>query len=297
MKRKPSNSELMPPKEPPKNPVVEKARRVLEKKQEAFRRERSRHKRNDPAKMKARAMVNNAIQKGDLIPQNCEYQFKDCRTWPTEAHHYRGYSEGDELNIRWVCKSCHDKITIREKATPSFRSTKNAHSYPDQVIHLVAPPLSGKSYILREAQIDEERIYDLIKFYVKVGAVVPGELFPPKLRLLNPKEYYAKAGGMIHDFNAFITSGISETLFVESSGNSKKLNQYLIDHKRDFHTETMCIQAPDLNTLVHRCKLRKLDIIKVKGMIETWRWKSLDSKIKDVREYTQEEAIEVIRDL
>lgn len=296
MTRKKSKSELFPPKPPPENPVIIRERRRLEEKAKAQRRERSKHKRNPKEKMRARAMVKNAIKRGDLKPSECEYRYRGCQSWPVEGHHTEGYSAGRELVIRWVCKSCHDKITVAQrKMGGEVVSRKVSNSFPVQVIHIIGPPLSGKSYALRHAGVDDGAIWSVMDFCHRIGAIKPREPFPPRLRLLRPQEYRAKMARLTDDLHQFLTSIDSEILYIESSGNSKKLKKYLDSHADDFKVQVIKMAAPSLQALVHRCKLKGFDIISIKDQVETWRWGHFEHYGDKLREYTQSEAIEAIR--
>jgi len=63
-----------------------------------------------PEKMRARALVNQAIERGDLIrPKRCS----SCRkikvrrdgVSAVQGHHHRGYNR--PLDVQWLCHDCH----------------------------------------------------------------------------------------------------------------------------------------------------------------------------------------------
>lgn len=58
--------------------------------------------------MRAREAVRRAVNKGILIPSEvcpvCEQHVK------TEAHHHRGYEKSYQLDVVWLCHSCHMSI-------------------------------------------------------------------------------------------------------------------------------------------------------------------------------------------
>ncbi|MHA2248602.1 MAG: hypothetical protein ACXADY_26890, partial [Candidatus Hodarchaeales archaeon] len=267
MSRKKSISELFPPHEPIKNPVVERERAERSAKRYAQRREASRHKRNPRDKMRARQIVRNAIGRGDLVPMECQYEYTGCLSWPVEAHHHRGYGDGRELDIKWACKACHDKISVQQRRAGGHREHLKCN-YPDRVIHIFGPPLSGKSSVL--SHVDSRKIWDVMDFYYRCGAVIPGEPFPPRLRLINPQEYRAKVATMRDDLHSFI-SGSSGCVFIESSGVVDRINKYLHDNRHNFIVDAIKLDIPSENYIIHRCKLKKWDIVAINERISDWR--------------------------
>ena len=59
-------------------------------------------------KMRAREAVRRAVNKGILVPAKvcpkCQKQLK------TEAHHHKGYEKLHQLDVVWLCHSCHMSI-------------------------------------------------------------------------------------------------------------------------------------------------------------------------------------------
>jgi len=62
-------------------------------------------KKKNRHKMRAREAVRRAVNKGILVPcmvcPECKQQTK------TEAHHHRGYEKSYQLDVVWLCHSCH----------------------------------------------------------------------------------------------------------------------------------------------------------------------------------------------
>lgn len=66
----------------------------------------ARRKPRDPAKAKARSVVNNAVKSGGISkPDVCSQCGRPDK--PIHAHHYAGYDYLNWLNIVWLCPSCH----------------------------------------------------------------------------------------------------------------------------------------------------------------------------------------------
>ncbi len=87
---------------------AEYMRRARAKDPEKFKeRERiasSSRRQNDPAKVAARAALNNAVKRGDLVkPKECEQCGRETRL----TGHHDDYSK--PLDVRWLCYSCHGK--------------------------------------------------------------------------------------------------------------------------------------------------------------------------------------------
>jgi hypothetical protein len=68
-------------------------------------------------RLEAWKAVKVAKAKGELRQKECEVGYRGCKRWPTEAHHL-AYTEGERLNVVWVCLSCHNLIT-------TIRNVKN----------------------------------------------------------------------------------------------------------------------------------------------------------------------------
>ena len=93
--------------EPPKNRFLE-AKRAAEV-------ARRNAKRSSPEQVRARALVARAIARGDLVPEPCSWltDGQVCGRELTEAHH-RSYEPGRELDVRWLCKEHHDRLSGAE---------------------------------------------------------------------------------------------------------------------------------------------------------------------------------------
>jgi len=82
-----------------------------EKYQSEYLRQKTYRKVN-PDKIKARDLVNKAIAGGSLVrPSRCAHCGKECKQ--IEAHHHRGYSEANALDVLWLCLDCHRKVTTK----------------------------------------------------------------------------------------------------------------------------------------------------------------------------------------
>lgn len=76
-------------------------------------------KERHPEWVRARRAVEYAIRKGELVrPKRCE-QCKATGT-PIQAAHY-SYEKGRELDVRWLCRSCHAKWDAAEPKTANLR--------------------------------------------------------------------------------------------------------------------------------------------------------------------------------
>lgn len=71
---------------------------------------RSQKRRADPTnrlKIKARYAVSNALRDGKITRPN---QCSDChKNRKVQAHHFLGYAPAHWLDIKWLCKKCHDR--------------------------------------------------------------------------------------------------------------------------------------------------------------------------------------------
>ena len=106
---KPSNHPELP-----KNPWIEAKRR-------ARQREDDRRRVKQQSRLRAWKIVETALKSGKLSKKLCQIGSKDCVQWPVEAHHV-SYEIGKELDIIWVCKPCHDKLTaIRTRESRATR--------------------------------------------------------------------------------------------------------------------------------------------------------------------------------
>ncbi len=67
------------------------------------------YRKDNPEKIKAHSVLNNAVKTGKLIrPDNCESCFKECKP---EGHH-EDYSK--PFDVEWLCKKCHANVDKRE---------------------------------------------------------------------------------------------------------------------------------------------------------------------------------------
>lgn len=65
---------------------------------------------DNPEKQTARNAVRWAIMKGKIIkPNNCSVCLQDTYSRNLHAHHHKGYSPENRLNILWLCGTCHRK--------------------------------------------------------------------------------------------------------------------------------------------------------------------------------------------
>jgi rRNA maturation protein Nop10 len=71
------------------------------------------HKR-ERKKILARKAITRAVKKGILTPSEvcpkCKKQIK------TEAHHHNGYDKSCQLDVVWLCRSCHVSVHRLQKA-------------------------------------------------------------------------------------------------------------------------------------------------------------------------------------
>ena len=62
----------------------------------------------DPLKFQAHGRVRRALRRGDLAkPDACE---KCAAAVFLEAHHHRGYEPAVQLDVQWLCRTCHRRI-------------------------------------------------------------------------------------------------------------------------------------------------------------------------------------------
>lgn len=94
---------------PPENPFKIEAREAyLLKKRRLFKDAQHRN----PAGVAARAAVRKALASGLLEKQECQLDESGCLRWPVEAHH-ESYDPDHWLDVVWVCKACHGRLTQR----------------------------------------------------------------------------------------------------------------------------------------------------------------------------------------
>jgi hypothetical protein len=66
---------------------------------------RAKVKAEEPAKYAAWMAVAAALRNGQLVRGDaCESCGRDVRL---DAHHHRGYAEGHQLDVLWLCRRCH----------------------------------------------------------------------------------------------------------------------------------------------------------------------------------------------
>jgi hypothetical protein len=91
--------------------VIENARRfaATECGKAAARRSRAKYVENNGDKVKARSVVNHAIESGKL-PEPDSLDCAGCGRPADEYHHHKGYDAENWLNVVAVCKGCHEAI-------------------------------------------------------------------------------------------------------------------------------------------------------------------------------------------
>jgi hypothetical protein len=73
-------------------------------KRRAYTHKYSQSYKGNPIKVKARATLNNAIKRGEIIkPKGCSR----CQNWPVEGHH-PDYTK--PLKVLWLCRECHSFV-------------------------------------------------------------------------------------------------------------------------------------------------------------------------------------------
>ena len=156
----------------------------------------------------------------------------------------------------------------------------------------MGPQCAGKSFALRRAGAGKELCWDVLSFYERVGAVEPGESFPPKLRLLQPQEWYRRTAGLKRDLFDWLQMG-PRVLFVESSGLNRRLNGFLLDAMAQgrFKIVPIYLDATP-QELVTRASLRKLDLESVLSFQRRWR-----HEIGKVETMCHNQAVEAIQNV
>ncbi len=100
--RSSARSEQLPPRrKQPQNPFIVARRRQF--------------KASKADRIRAWKAVARALKAGVLTRQPCEARLPGCISEPAEAHH-RSYEPGRELDVRWLCKPCHDSLTAQATA-------------------------------------------------------------------------------------------------------------------------------------------------------------------------------------
>lgn len=79
------------------------------------------YRRRNPEQQKARDAVKCAIRNGKLTRGPCEF----CgERDDVQAHHHNGYDEAHRLDVKWLCRTCHNKVhgklggLEKQEATP-----------------------------------------------------------------------------------------------------------------------------------------------------------------------------------
>ena len=67
----------------------------------------------NPLPYKARHAVSIAIKEGKLSRGECHLASNEC-SGKVQAHHHAGYDKPNWLNVVWVCKHHHNKITYEK---------------------------------------------------------------------------------------------------------------------------------------------------------------------------------------
>lgn len=105
--RKAAPSECYQADPPPENPFKRAAREAYFLRKALARREAQRR---NPAGVRAREAVRQALARGELVRERCQLGDPGCLEWPVEAHH-TSYAPEDWLKVVWVCKACHGRLT------------------------------------------------------------------------------------------------------------------------------------------------------------------------------------------
>lgn len=77
--------------------------------------------RREDDKAEAYAVVREARKQGLLIPSKCER----CGGEPVHAHHPNGYGVPHQLDIEWLCASCHGCVHFYGPDRPTFNQRRS----------------------------------------------------------------------------------------------------------------------------------------------------------------------------
>lgn len=89
-------------------------RKMYEENPDRFKLTAKKYARKNPEKQKAWKKISYAIQCGKIIkPNKCSQCHKEVKnSIQLTAHHWHGYDSSHWLDIQWLCRSCHNALSI-----------------------------------------------------------------------------------------------------------------------------------------------------------------------------------------
>jgi hypothetical protein len=86
--------------------MAKKTRAWYARNSDTVKEKNSSREKENPEKRNAWMVLNTAIARGDIRkPNRCESCNKSGRL--IEAHHWKGYDDAHQLDVQWLCRSCH----------------------------------------------------------------------------------------------------------------------------------------------------------------------------------------------
>lgn len=93
--------------------------RQTERGKESNRRHDREWQKRNPDKKRAQRLVQEAIKKGQLVPQPCKCGVSEDKV---HGHHHKGYT--NPLDVEWLCHECHVKAHQEEVNAVTERSSQ-----------------------------------------------------------------------------------------------------------------------------------------------------------------------------